>query len=107
MKLLKKIKAACIYKSSNIFLSGTHFDNTYYHFFMNALKRNSKLEMTYFPTKDVFDASILKNKFEEFLNNPDDPKWEKIADAGRKYAINNFNNAKACNSLVSLMETMI
>ena len=74
---------------------------------MNALKRNSKLEMTYFPTKDVFDASILKNKFEEFLNNPDDPKWEKIADAGRKYAINNFNNDKACNSLVSLMETMI
>ena len=67
MKLLKKIKAACIYKSSNIFLSGTHFDNTYYHFFMNALKRNSKLEMTYFPTKDVFDASILKNKFDIIL----------------------------------------
>ena len=67
MKLLNKIKVACIYESSNIFLSGTHFDNTYYHFFMNALKRNSKLETTYFPTKDVFDASILKDKFDIIL----------------------------------------
>ena len=60
---MRKIKVAFIYKGSNIFLSGKHFDNTYYHFFMEALKRNQSLEMTYFPSETVFDASILKDKF--------------------------------------------
>ena len=64
---MKKIKVAFIYHKSNIFLSGNHFDNTYYHFYMNALKRNEKIEVVYFPTEDVFDASILKNKFDIIL----------------------------------------
>ena len=64
---MKKIKVAYIFKSSNIFLTGKHFDNTYFHFFMNALKRNTRLELTYFPTKQIFDASILKDKFDIIL----------------------------------------
>ena len=64
---MKKIKVACIFKSSNIFLTGKHFDNTYFNFFMNALKRNTRLELTYFPTKQIFDASILKDKFDIIL----------------------------------------
>ena len=64
---MKKIKVAFIFKSSNIFLTGKHFDNTYFHFFMNALKRNTRLELTYFPTKQIFDASILKDKFDIIL----------------------------------------
>jgi hypothetical protein len=64
---MKKIRVAFIFESSNVFLSGHHFDNTYYHFFMNALKRNDGLEMTYFPTKEIFDASILKDKFDIIL----------------------------------------
>ena len=31
------------------------------------------------------------------------PKWEKIANAGRDYALENFNNDKAANSLADLM----
>ena len=34
---------------------------------MNALKRNTRLELTYFPTKQIFDASILKDKFDIIL----------------------------------------
>ena len=64
---MKKIRVAFIFESSNIFLSGHHFDNTYYHFFINALKRNERLEMTYFPTKEIFDASILKDNFDIIL----------------------------------------
>ena len=64
---MKKIRVAFIFESSNIFLSGHHFDNTYYHFFINALKRNEGLEMTYFPTKEIFDASILKDNFDIIL----------------------------------------
>ena len=64
---MKKIRVAFIFESSNVFLSGHHFDNTYYHFFMDALKRNDGLEMTYFPTKEIFDASVLKDKFDVIL----------------------------------------
>ena len=64
---MKKIRVAFIFESSNIFLSRHHFDNTYYHFFINALKRNERLEMTYFPTKEIFDASILKDNFDIIL----------------------------------------
>lgn len=63
----KKIKVAFIFRKSNIFLSGNHFDNTYYHFFMNALKRNERIDVTYFPTEEVFDSNILKSKFDIVL----------------------------------------
>ena len=64
---MKKIKVAVIYHKENIFLSGKHFDNTYYHFYVTALKRNETLDVTYFPTDDIFDVSILKNKFDIIL----------------------------------------
>ena len=67
MMLNKKIKVAFIFGKSNIFLSGNHFDNTYYHFFMNALKRNQRIDVTYFPTEEVFDSNILKSKFDIVL----------------------------------------
>jgi len=65
--LEKKLKVAFIYGKENIFLSGNHFDNTYYHFFMNALKRNKRIEITYFATGKSFDSSILKNKYDIIL----------------------------------------
>ena len=64
---MKVIRVAFIYGESNIFLTGKHFDNTYYHFFMNALKRNNRIQVTYFPTKQVFDALTLKGKFDIIL----------------------------------------
>lgn len=48
-----------------------------------------------------------QDKFEEFLRDHDNPKWERIANAGRKYALTNFNNDKAVNTLVDLMEELI
>ena len=65
--LEKKIRVALIYEKSNIFMTGTHFDNTYYHFFMDALQRNENLEVTNFPTEKIFDAKVLKNKFDIIL----------------------------------------
>ena len=64
---MNKIKVALIYKSDNVFQTGKHHDNTYYNFFMKALPRNLSLEITNFPTDDIFDASILKNKFDIIL----------------------------------------
>lgn len=48
-----------------------------------------------------------KDKFQEFLNDPENPKWEKIANAGRKYVLEELNNDKAVNSLVDLMEELL
>lgn len=64
---MNKIKVALIYKSDNVFQTGKHHDNTYYNFFMKALPRNPSLDVTNFPTNDIFDASILKNKFDIIL----------------------------------------
>lgn len=63
----KKIKVAFIFRNTNIFLSGSHFDNTYYHFFMDALKRNDLIQVSYFATDESFDASILRSKFDIIL----------------------------------------
>ena len=63
----KKIRVGYIFHKNNIFLSGDHFDNTYYNFFSKALKRNNSLDVTYFPTGQSFDASVLKNNFDVIL----------------------------------------
>ena len=63
----KKIRVAFIYKKSNIFLSLKHFDTTYYHFFMDALKRNPRIDVTYFPSDNEFDTHQLKGKFDIIL----------------------------------------
>ena len=72
----EKINVALIYKSNYVFLSGKHFDNTTYYFFMHALKRNPKLNVTYFPCEKNFDVSKLLTPYsnaEQFhkLSNPD------------------------------------
>jgi hypothetical protein len=64
---MNKIRVAFIYHESNVVLSGSHYDNTYYHFFMKALKRNEQIKVTYFATKDTFDSVVLKDKFDIIL----------------------------------------
>ncbi len=70
----EKIKVAFIYKKNYVFLTETHFDNTTYYFFMHALKRNPKLDVTYFQADSTFDTSQLKDKFDIILipNNNND-----------------------------------
>jgi len=63
----KKIRVAFIYKKSVPFLSPNNYDTTYYHFFMNALNRNQRIQVTYFPGEDKFDLRILKGKFDVIL----------------------------------------
>ena len=65
--MVDKIRVAFIYKPDYPFLTGQHFDNTTYYFFMKALKRNSKLNVEYFPSKHKFDISKLKNNFDLIL----------------------------------------
>ena len=71
----KKIRVAFIYKKSCEFLTGKHFANTYYHFFMHALKRNDRIEVTYFPADKFFDTASLKGKFDIILLSENHSIW--------------------------------
>jgi len=48
-----------------------------------------------------------KQKFEEYLSDPDNEHWQKIAEQGRKYTLTELNNDKAVESLVELMKSLI
>ena len=48
-----------------------------------------------------------EKKFEAFLNDIDNPKWEKIANNGREFTMNNLSNDKAVESLVKLFKSLI
>ena len=50
----------------------------------------------------INDTNYTK-KFQEYLDNPDDPRWERIAMAGRRYVLENLSNDKGVEKLVSMM----
>ena len=54
----------------------------------------------------INESNYIK-KFNEFLATRDDPKWEKIANDGRKFALENFNNDVAVSSLIELIKELI
>lgn len=45
-----------------------------------------------------------KKKFEEYLSDVDNPKWEEIANEGRNFVLENFNNDRGISSLVELIK---
>lgn len=64
---MDKINVAFIYKPDNVFLTGNHFDNTTYDFFMNALKRNNRINVKFFPEKNKIDVSGFNKNFDLIL----------------------------------------
>jgi len=62
-----KIKIAFLFHKDNYFLLGKHFDNTYYNFFIKALKRNDRISVKDYKTDKIFDCSKLKNEVDIIL----------------------------------------
>ena len=58
-------------------------------------------------TSIFMNEKNYKNRFEEFLNDPDNKKWREIACAGREHVMSNLTNEKAVESLVKLMRSLI
>ena len=48
-----------------------------------------------------------KEKFQEYLDDPENSRWETIAESGRAYTIKNFNNDVATSSLVKLIKSLL
>lgn len=53
------------------------------------------------------DEKNYKRKFQEYLADVDNPKWAKIAAAGREYVMNNLTNDRAVDQLADLMEEYV
>ena len=53
------------------------------------------------------DEKNYKDRFSEFLQNPNDPKWEEIAKEGRNFVMDNYNNDKAVEHLVDLIKELL
>lgn len=77
--------------------------------FMEVTKKNfcSKLGFEDNTNAIFINEDNYKEKFEEYLSDPDNQKWEIIANNGRDYAMKNFNNDKAVNELIDLMQNLI
>ena len=74
--------------------------------FMEITEKNNGYFLGY---KDNETAIFIneknyKEKFQQYLSDPDNPKWEQIANAGREYTMNNLTNDHAVSSLVELMK---
>ena len=62
-----KIKVAFIFHKDNYFLLGNHFDNTYYNFFIKALKRIHRISVKNYKTDSIFDCSKLNDEADIIL----------------------------------------
>ena len=47
-----------------------------------------------------------QEKFQEFLSDPDNPKWEEIAHLGREFAMNELNNDKAVEAIIEVINEL-
>ena len=77
--------------------------------FMEITKKNNGEILGFKDDKSAIfiNQDNYKEKFAEYLNDLENPKWEIIANNGREHALKNFDNDKAVNELVNLMEDVI
>lgn len=58
-------------------------------------------------TAIFIDEKNYRQKFQDFLDDPDDPKWKDIAQRGQNYVLQNLNNNVAVEKLVRLFKELI
>ena len=77
--------------------------------FMEITEKNNGYFLGYNDNETAIfiNEKNYKEKFQQYLSDPDNPKWEQIANAGREYTMNNLTNDHAVSSLVELMKEII
>lgn len=77
--------------------------------FMEVTDRNQAATFGYQDEKTAvfINSSNYKNKFQEYLDSTMDNKWRSIADAGRKYTMENLTNDKAADKVYRLLRTIL
>lgn len=77
--------------------------------FMEVTDQNQAITLGY---KDGKTAVFIneynyQDRFQEYLDDPNDVKWRRIADTGRTYTMNNLTNDTAADKLYCLMRTIL
>ncbi len=77
--------------------------------FMEVNENNFAKNLGYQDNKSAIfiNEKNYKQKFDEYITNPDNPKWKKIANAGREHAMKTFNNDVGVNSLIEFFKEFI
>jgi hypothetical protein len=77
--------------------------------FMEVTKMNeaTTLGFTDYDTSIFINEKNYKNRFEEFLSDPNNPKWSQIATKGREFVLNNFSNDKGVEKLIAIMKEFL
>lgn len=77
--------------------------------FMEATDNNYAKTLGYKDgeTAMFIDEKNYQKKFEEYLNDTENPKWEEIVNTGSKFALDNFTNDKGVESLIQLIKEFI
>tara|TARA_B100001540_G_C15758596_1_gene620570 strand:+ start:571 stop:1551 length:981 start_codon:yes stop_codon:yes gene_type:complete len=55
----------------------------------------------------VINENNYEKKFQEFLSDPDNPKWEEISQSGRDFAMNKLSNDNAVEKIVDIIRKLI
>ena len=73
--------------------------------FMEITERNHGSFLGFEDGKSAIfiDESNYLARFQEYLDSPDDPRWKKIAQVGRKHALENLSNDRGVEMLISVM----
>ena len=77
--------------------------------FMEITKRNHGAFLGYEDGRSAvfIDESNYKEKLQEYVDSPDDPRWEGIARAGRRHALENLSNDVGVETLVKIMRELL
>jgi hypothetical protein len=77
--------------------------------FMEITEKNNGYFLGYKDNETAIfiDEKNYNEKFQQYMSDLDNPKWEQIANAGREYTMNNLTNDQAVSSLVELMKEII
>ena len=77
--------------------------------FMEITKKNNGYFLGYKDNETAIfiDEKNYNEKFQQYMSDLDNPKWEQIANAGREYTMNNLTNDQAVSSLVELIKEII
>ncbi|MBC8250103.1 MAG: glycosyltransferase family 1 protein [Candidatus Nitrosopelagicus sp.] len=77
--------------------------------FMEITKKNDGYFLGYKnnETAIFIDEKNYKDKFEQYISDPNNPKWEEIANAGREYTMKYLTNDTATDELAKLMHELI
>ena len=53
------------------------------------------------------NESNYERRFQEVLDDVDNPKWEEIAKSGREYAMGELNNDKAVEKIIEYIRELL